>query len=244
MTTRTRGLAIGILAAITGMNLPTIADEITFENLSPGPHVGAAYNSGTYGTWNVGPQSLPFKLSDGNVVTFNGGEILTAASYSSADESTIYWTARGLPGLGINYSLDNPITIKFQHPVHDLSLDLFNGETISASYSVTTFAAGSPQASVTTSIWPNWVSGRELVGFSSSAGFDTVTVTGPDAVWDFDIDNIIIGEPLPGALHSQSAPDWSGSLVMAPDAGSTLLLMGAAMTGLALSRRILITHRT
>src|SRR5207248_3069421 len=54
--------------------------------------------------------NVPTTIGD---VTFTGGVILTNTAFLPADQTSVYGTARNVPGVNASPTLTNPITITF-----------------------------------------------------------------------------------------------------------------------------------
>jgi hypothetical protein len=112
------------------------------------------------------------------VATFSGGAIMTAVSGLAADQTTVYGSSPCLGGAPT-------ITITFSRPVSDFSVQLFNGETTTVSYTVADNLGGTSTKSIT----PFFVSGVETFVLSE-VGITSVTITTSSSSWDFFIDNV------------------------------------------------------
>jgi hypothetical protein len=142
-------------------------------------------------------------------VLFQHGTILKNTSFLPADQTAIYGTA-GFAGPGYQ----NPLVINFGKPIENFIVDLFNGSTIPARFTVSDNAGNS----ATFLIPQNLSSGEHTFAFAASGGIVTVHQDTPDPNangWDFFVDNIRFNEPLPG-----EAPEPASLLIFGAGAVS------------------------
>jgi len=107
-----------------------------------------------------------------------------------ADESSVYGTADFCAGCA------SSITITFATPVDDVSLELLNGSSTTATISYT--VASDLGDSVTTSLGTDLANSAGTVTLPAS-GITSVTVarTNPTQTWDFFIDDVSFTVPAP-----------------------------------------------
>ena len=118
---------VGFGLLVTGI-LPTAsADLIDFEQFT-GPSTFADAGNA---------QTLNINTSIGNV-EFQGGVILTNATNLPADETSIYGTAGNAQNIGVmtGSGFTNPLTITFPVPIQNFFLDLYNGNVIPVTYTL------------------------------------------------------------------------------------------------------------
>jgi hypothetical protein len=114
------------------------------------------------------------------IATISGGQTLSATTFLPADQSTLYGTAYFCPGC------DPTITIGFTHKVSNVSFFLYNGLTVTVSYTVED-DQGDQQ---TVTLGPNFESGYQTITLPSS-NITQVTIAGEASdQWDFFIDNV------------------------------------------------------
>jgi hypothetical protein len=124
----------------------------------------------------------------GNVVTFEGGVLLSHESNLTAVDPTVYATASADYISGASITLQDQITINFQRGIDNFSVKLFNGLTTTANYLIRDDTGDS----VTVTLGPNSSSNdAKIVQLLDTHGAKSVTIislsSGP---WDFSIDNI------------------------------------------------------
>lgn len=162
---------------------------------------------------SAGPaQTLSIPTVDG-VVTFQGGVILDNTTYFPANQTALYGTAH------FGSSLSNTLTVTFANPIQNFFLDVYNGETFNVNYTVSDNVGNSSSFLLA----PNLRSGHSQVGFAATGNVVTIT-SDAGAHWDFFIDNIQFNAPLPGTSS-------------VPDSGSSIAILGLALTGIAGLRR-------
>jgi len=129
--------------------------------------------------------------------TFSGGVIMKAVTGLPADQTTVYGTST-CPG----YS--NTITIAFDVPVTDFSVEVLNGDVTTISYTVADDLGGT----VTKSLTSNATSGHDTFALPD-AGITSVTIarTTPAAFWDFFIDNVSF-TPFPTTFGECKKGGW------------------------------------
>lgn len=145
------------------------------------------------------PISPTISTVDGDVL-LDGGGFLSNTANLPANQTTVYGTASFLNG-GLN-----PITLSFDNPVTNFSLDILNGDTSSATYMLSDNIGNSS----TFTIAPNLSGGKSTVGFAATG--DTISITAIVAnggvantvfnpadptFFDFFIDNILFNAPVP-----------------------------------------------
>ena len=164
-------LAVALVCLVSGVSAK--ADVIDFETLS-GPDLFSL----------ALPQTLTFATSSGTL-TITGGTILTAATNTPADTTSVYGTENA-------FGYSNTITLNFTSPISNFFFDLLNGQTVTDTYTVSDNLGNSQ----TFTIAPNTQSGLALVSFPTVGNVITITTNDPN--WDFLIDNIGFNEPTPG----------------------------------------------
>lgn len=162
---------------------------------------------------SAGPaQTLNISTVDGNV-KFQGGVILDNTASLPANQTALYGTAF------FGTSLSTSLTITFANPIQNFFLDVYNGQTFNVNYTVSDNAGNSSSFLLV----PNLNSGTTQVGFAATGSVVTIT-SDAGANWDFFIDNINFNAPLPGTSS-------------VPDSGSSIAILGLALTGIAGLRR-------
>jgi len=193
----------GIVLGIGGAH----ADTVTFAGLS-GPSVAS----------KATVQSITDD-STADTVTFSGGALLTGETWLPANEGTVYYDS-----FMLTPTTTDAITITFAQPVTYFSVDVYNGQSISDSFSISN-GLGS---TVMETIAPNNQSGYALV--SIPQGGSVFTITDLDAGgYDFSIDDISYTladtSGAPGGSSVPEPPLW------------TLMLVGTCALGGAVRKR-------
>ncbi len=191
----------------------------------------------------AGPEQTLTFPSSGDV-TVSGGVLLGDETNLPADENVVYATAD--PSIGADPSLSDALTISFPNPETNVSLNIFNGETVATSYQVT----DNDGFSTTVTIAPNSDGGTALVGIPGGGSAVTITPVSGSG-WDYSIDNISFGynaapTPIaknPADLSFSAAENVIGfslslglfdySLLGGPAAALPVALLGAFAEGLA-----------
>jgi len=156
-------------------------------------------------------------------VVLQGGVMLKGVAFISADPTSMYGTAKlSTPANAvIDKGLSNPMTITFNlaNPIKNLSLDVINGLTTSASYQVFDNAGHSFDFTLNS----NFQGGKQTVVFPNVGSVVSIAaVVSPNVLageWDVFVDNIQFEE------------------VNLPDAGSTLAMLAGGVAVLPLLRR-------
>lgn len=216
MRYRNPALPLAILAALALSGArPAAAVVINFDALS-GPTLFAAAGNA---------QTLNLTTSIG-VVTISGGVVLTNAAFLPADTTSIYGTAANaeLIGVTVGTGFTNPIVITFPVAISNFFLNVLNGNTITAAYTVADNAGNSR----TFNLAPNLNGGDSIIGFAAAGTVVTIgatsgQITPGGMTVDFFIDNLTFNVPLPAALAT-------------PEPAS-LTLLAAGLGFLAFARR-------
>jgi hypothetical protein len=124
------------------------------------------------------------------VATFSGGLVMTAVNGLLADQSSVYGTADFCTGCA------SSIIITFSTPVDNVSLEVLNGSSTTATISYT--VASNLGDSVTTFLGTDLANSAGTVTLPDS-GITSVTIsrTEPTQTWDFFIDNVSFTLPSP-----------------------------------------------
>ena len=143
--------------------------------------------------------SPTISTADGDVM-LDGGGFLTNTANLPANQTTVYGTASFFQG-GLN-----PITLSFENPVNNFTLDILNGDISPATYMLSDDIGNSS----TFTIAPNLSGGKSTVGFAATGNTISITavVTGGGDVanvidpsdnrfFDFFIDNVTFNAPIP-----------------------------------------------
>jgi hypothetical protein len=131
------------------------------------------------------------------VATFSGGLVMTAVNGLLADQSSVYGTADFCTGCA------SSITITFSTPVDNVSLEVLNGSSTTATISYT--VASNLGDSVTTFLGTELANSADTVTLPAS-GITSVTIarTSPAQSWDFFIDDVSFTVPAPPVPTSTS----------------------------------------
>lgn len=175
----------------------------------------------------AGPaKEINVPTTNGNV-QFNGGVILTNATNAPADETSIYSTVYSPDYNVTDPSFKNPLTVKFDKPVKNFFLDVFNGYPEDTNYTIADNAGNS----ATFTLPPNFNSGQKQIGFAATGTEVTIkSSTHSGNSYDFAIDNIHFDEPLPTTIPAPT------TMTSVPEPNSALgtLTFGVLIGGLFL----------
>lgn len=188
--------SIAALAVLIAHSAQAATAFITFDDLATGPD--------NYPAASPSPQTIIYPQA-----TFTGGVILGNATnfpaQSFATSPNIYGTA----WFGTGLSATLTIAINPSFPTNEVSFPLFNGLTISQSYTVSAFDAFNNllASQHLTNVPSTTISGFAIVDLVA-LGIVSVTISPdsiPDGSWDFAIDSIALNRslqpvPLPAAL--------------------------------------------
>jgi len=158
--------------------------------------------------------------------TFSGGEVLTNATFSPADSTSVYGTAAFCAGCL------PAIAIDFSQKVANVSLLLLNGKPVTVSYTVEDDQGGLQQVTLPANI----DSGASIVTLPDQ-NIRHVDISGDDPDWDFLIDNVsftlsgpVLLDPVAAGLVRGSAVTTDTSLL----AADSDIVKGVAADGSAL----------
>ncbi len=147
------------------------------------------------------------------LATFFGGQVLSRATFSPVDQTTIYGTADFCPGC-------SPIiTISFIRPVSNASLFLINGQPVTVTYTVQDDRGNLQNITLPSNI----AAGASTVTLPApNIRRVTITTTGGGPTWDFLIDNVRFEDPSTvfNAFLNEvlRVTGWSADLDSSPEA--------------------------
>jgi PEP-CTERM motif len=148
--------------------------------------------------------TLTIPTSIGQVM-ISGGVILSNATFSTSNTTSIYATANNLEQFGLpnDPTRLNPITVTFPVPITNFFLDVINGLPARTSYMVADNAGNSASFELPTTLE---FGGFTQIGFAAAGTVVTIGSTTGLPAWDFAIDNIHFNEPLPPDLSEVPEP--------------------------------------
>jgi hypothetical protein len=188
--------------------LSTISASATLIDFEDQPHGPTAFGSST-------AQALTYTFGS-LTATFNGGVILTNEQLQTTDNSNVY--AKFSQGDG---SLINPLTLTFNQPVQNFSIDILNAAA--GNYELFDNASHTDFFTLATQ------GGSVHTGLFASAGtiisIQELSIVGDfrPGTFDFAIDNVRFDGPVAGAVPEPST--WA------------MMLLGFAGVGFAAYRR-------
>jgi len=195
------------LAALLLSTVSASATLIDFEDQPAGPS--------QFG--NSGAQTLSYTFGS-LTATFNGGVILTHEVLQSTDNSNVYATISAI-NAG-NGTLTNPLTVTFNQPIQNFSIDILNA--VAGDYELSDNAGHTAFFTLATTGGSVQTEGFAATGTVinitelNNVGFDVRT-------FDFAIDNVRFNEPLAGAVPEPST--WA------------MMILGFAGVGVMAYRR-------
>lgn len=163
-------------------------------------------------------------------VQLEGGVILTNPVNLPADKTSLYSTVYSPDYNVTDPSFKNPLTVKFDKPVNNFFLDVFNGYPEDTNYTVADNAGNS----ATFTLPPNLQSGQKQIGFAATGTEVTIKSSlHSKNAYDFFIDNIHFDEPLPTTIPAPT------TMTSVPEPNSALgtLTFSVLIGGLFLKRK-------
>jgi hypothetical protein len=187
--------AAALFALLSAGSRFTFAEVIGFENQCPGGVQVSGPCSTLFST--VGNAQTVTTSTSIGMVTVTGGAIFDQITNLPADETAVYGTAGNAANIGVfpGSGFTNPLTITFPSPIHNVFLDVLNGNTINVDYQVADNAGNSADFFLI----PNLSGGQKTIGLAATGNVITITAkTGQLAsggmTWDYLIDNIHFNE--------------------------------------------------
>jgi hypothetical protein len=195
-----------MLGVILLSPVSVLASQVDFEDQAAGPAVFSLTTSGETLTYTFGSLTA----------TFNNGAILTNELLQTTDNSNVYATFSGSAP-----SLTNPLTITFNQPVNNFSVDILNA----ASGDFELFDNAGHTDFFTLAVTGGSIHTGTFATTGTVISIQELTLVGPffPTRFDFAIDNVKFDGPVAGGVPEPST--WA------------MMILGFAGIGLMAYRR-------